>query len=115
MREMKSQSQVYLWLKATDMRKSFDTLLEVVKSHNKNVYEAGAYFVFFGRNKDRVKILYWDEDGIALWYKRLEAGTFKVKSENETEIITGIDLKKLLLGVELSRIKMQKKNEKVLC
>lgn len=65
----------------------------------------------FSRCKSRVKILYWDEDGIALWYKRLEAGVFRVKSEQEKEIITGVDLNRLLSGIELSRIKMQKRTQ----
>jgi transposase len=56
--------------------------------------------------------LYWDNDGYALWYKRLEAGSFRIAEGDTTEAITGVDLEALLSGVDLSRIKLKKDVEK---
>ena len=100
---------VYVFSVAVDLRQGFDRLSALASSQlNKNVTKGGM-FVFFGRNKDRVKILYWDRDGLAIWYKRLEAGTFKVASENPVSEIAGVDLESLLSGMELKRIAVRKK------
>ena len=99
---------VYVHRGWTDMRSGFDRLAELVKSEVSVSPMGGGVFVFVSRCRKRVKLLYWDCDGYALWYKRLEAGAFRVEKELGYEQITGIDLKALLSGVELSRIRMQK-------
>lgn len=103
MLKLDSNFQVYLYSIPVDMRKSFDTLGSLVKGVKQN-----SFYVFFSRTRNRVKILYWDTDGLALWYKRLEAGTFKLSGANEIEEITGIDLEKLLSGTDFRRIKISK-------
>jgi transposase len=90
------------------MRSGFDRRSEVVKSELSISPLSGGIFVFVSWCRKRVKLLYWDRDGYALWYKRLEAGAFRVEKESGYETITGVDLKALLSGVELSRIRMQK-------
>ena len=69
--------KVYLCTVPCDMRRSFDGL-SMMAEHviGCNPY-AGHLLVFSNRRTDRVKILYWDRDGWAIWYKRLEAGTFQ--------------------------------------
>ena len=102
---------VYLWLGHSDMRISFDRLSLLVREKlSRSVIEGGLY-VFFSRKRDRVRILYWDKDGYALWQKRLEAGTFRVECRDGIEIISGVDLGELLSGVDLSRIKIRKNAE----
>jgi transposase len=64
--------RVYLCLSACDMRKSFDGLHALVRDHLELDAFAGHLFVFASRRRDRVKILYWDRDGFAIWSKRLE-------------------------------------------
>ena len=59
--------RVYLCLTACDMRKSFDSLQALVREHLELDAFAGHLFVFTSRRKDRVKILYWDRDGFAVW------------------------------------------------
>lgn len=71
--------RVYLCLTACDMRKSFDSLHALVREHLELDAFAGHLFVFASR-RHRVKILYWDQDGFAIWSKRLEEGTYAVLS-----------------------------------
>ena len=78
--------RVYLCLTPCDMRKSFDSLQALVREHLELDAFAGHLFVFTSRRKDRVKILYWDRDGFAVWSKRLEEGTYAVPfGDGDTE------------------------------
>lgn len=102
---------VYLWLGAMDMRISFDRLSGFVGEKLGRSVMGGGLYVFFSRCQSRVKILYWDRDGYALWHKRLEAGVFRIERRDTHEEISAVDLEELLCGVELSRIKFRKKAE----
>ena len=98
-------AKIYLCLDPTDMRKSFDTLAALVREHLKGDPQSGSWFVFRGKRGDRLKILYWDRDGYAVWQKRLEAGTFefpKVIGEAASVAITATDLSLILGGVALN-------------
>jgi hypothetical protein len=72
------QRAVYLCLTPCDMCKSFYSLHALVRDHLELDVLAGHLFVFTSRRRDRVKILYWDRDGLAVWSKRLEEGTYAV-------------------------------------
>ena len=102
---------VYLFTRPMDMRCGFDRLAEYVKEQAGKNPLAGGLFVFLSRERRRVKILFFDRDGYWLLYKRLEAGAFRVEKRDGYEELTGVDLKLLLEGVELSRIKMRKNVE----
>lgn len=105
-------AEVFVYQGACDMRLGFDRLSEKIKTELKRTPLAGGYFVFMSRCRRKVRILYWDRDGYALWQKRLEAGVFKVERLDGYETITGIDLFELLAGLDLSRIKFRKNTEK---
>ena len=97
--------RVYLCLRPCDMRKSFDSLHALVREHLELDALAGHLFVFASRRKDRVKILYWDRDGFAVWSKRLEEGTYAMPfgdaaAECRREI-TAQELGALLSGIDL--------------
>jgi transposase len=70
--------RVYLCLSACDMRLSFDGLHALVRDHLQLDAFAGHLYLFASRRKDRLKIMYWDTDGFAIWAKRLEAGVYKI-------------------------------------
>lgn len=100
-----SAGTIYLCLEPTDMRKSFDTLAAVVREHLQGDPQSGTWFVFRGKQGNRLKILYWDRDGYAVWHKRLERGTFefpKVIGEAAGVSITATELSLILGGVALN-------------
>lgn len=105
-------TSVRIWLatQATDLRKSFDSLAEVVRQQLRGDPLSGQLFVFRNKRADRVKLLYWDEDGFVLLYKRLEAGTFRFpKAEAAGVEIRAADLQMLLDGVDLDSVKRSKR------
>ena len=71
-------AHVFICLDPVDMRKSFDTLAQLVRDQLGHDPLSGSWFIFRGKARDRLKILYWDRDGYAIWQKRLEAGTFQL-------------------------------------
>jgi transposase len=104
--------RVYLCTSPCDMRRSFDGLHALVTGGMKLDAFAGHLFVFANRRKDRVKILYWDRDGFAVWAKRLEQGTYAMPFGEEQEHrqeITAQELGALLSGIDLSQAKRRKR------
>ena len=71
--------RVYLCLSPCDMRRSFDGLHALVRDHLQLDPFAGHLYLFANKRRDRLKILYWDRDGFAVWSKRLEEGTYAVR------------------------------------
>ena len=104
--------RVYLATSPCDMRRSFDGLHALVNAVMQLDAFAGHLFVFANRRRDRVKILYWDRDGFAVWAKRLEEGTYAMPfgEQNEPRCeITAQELGALLSGIDLSVAKRRKR------
>jgi len=95
-----------------DMRCGFDRLAQFIHDRMGRQVLSGGVYVFLSRGRDRVKLMWWDRDGYAVYYKRLEAGTFKVEWNDGSEELTGVDLKLLLSGMDLKRIKLRKNVER---
>src|ERR1700724_3621003 len=72
MMHLPASVRVYLCASACDMRKSFDGLHALVTQSMQLDAFGGHLFVFSNRRRDRIKILYWDRDGFAVWAKRLQ-------------------------------------------
>jgi transposase len=105
-------TRIFIYTGATDMRKSFNGLSGLVAEHFDVQLLSGHLFLFFNRRRDCVKILTWDNDGLALWYKRLEAGTYQLSSLDLTQSSLEIDratLSLLLSGIDLNSAKRRKR------
>jgi transposase len=95
---------VRIWLATapTDMRLGFDGLAARVRQGLGADPLSGQYFVFIGRRADRLKILYWDTGGYALWSKRLERGTFHLPAPGADAAVrlSPAELAMLLEGID---------------
>ena len=84
-----------------DMRKGFEGLSQAIEENFSKKLTSGIFFVFLNKKRDRMKLLYWDIDGLVLWYKRLEKGSFLKSSKPELTrreflmLLEGITPKKL--------------------
>jgi len=95
--------KVLVCLTPTDMRRGFDGLARLAEEACLGDPLSGHLFVFGSRRRDRVKILYWDRDGYALWYKRLEAGTFRFPvGDGQSLSLAAEELYALLSGIDLA-------------
>lgn len=104
--------RVYLCLTPTDMRRSFDGLHALVRDHLQLDAFAGHLYIFSNLRKDRLKVLYWDRDGFAVWAKRLEEGSFAIPSAEpgSTRIeITTEELGAVLSGIDLQQATRRKR------
>jgi transposase len=94
--------RVYLATKPADMRKSFDGLAALASGTLALDPLSGHLFVFVNKRRDRIKILYWDRDGLAVWAKRLERGTFRLPAAGADRLeMTTAELAALLAGIDL--------------
>ena len=100
--------RIYLCLTPADMRWGFDTLAQMVQQAMQADPLSGDLFLFTARRRDRLKILYWDRDGLALWYKRLEQGAFRIPKPAHSSAaveLTASELAMLLEGIDLRSIR----------
>lgn len=108
--------QIYCCTQPTDMRKGFDTLAALVRDHLGYDPLSGHLFVFRSRRGDRVKLLWWDRDGLTLYYKRLEEGTFRFPSASDPQArsveVSAQELSLLLWGIDPASVKRQKRYQR---
>jgi transposase len=107
---------VYLCVGPTDMRKGFDGLMRLAAEQAARDVLQGGLFVFVNRRRDRVKLLWWDDDGLAIWYKRLEVGTFELPAVNDETnhvVLTAADLALLLGGIDLASVRRRKRYRRI--
>jgi len=107
--------RVFLHTPATDLRKGFDALCGLVSTAFGQDPTSGHLFLFVNRRRDRIKILYWDRDGLAIWYKRLESGSFQLPTaarDAESIEMTATQLSLILSGIDLRSARQRKRYQR---
>ena len=115
-----STVRVFVCTEPADMRRSFDGLSGMAQTVMKQDPLNGHLFLFRNRNRDRLKILYWDRDGLAIWYKRLEHGTWQFPTDLQQSRrgvggaeITAEELSLLLGGIDLRSVERRRRYSRV--
>ena len=97
--------EIYLALEPIDMRLSFDRLSGLAKEQVGYEPRSGALFVFFGRRKDALKVLFFDGTGLCIFYKRLDRGTFQIPAAPRADArhveVDDVTLEALLDGIDV--------------
>lgn len=112
MLSMAAGTRIFVAAGATDMRKGFNGLQGIITSQLGQDPLSGHLFLFVNRRRDKLKILYWDGDGWAIWYKRLEQGTFQMPTmdkDQKSVAIRSEELTMLLRGIDLNSAKRRKR------
>jgi transposase len=117
MLQINSSTRVFLCSQAIDMRYSFDALAGLVNAHFAMNPTCGYFFVFFSKRRDRMKLLFWDREGFAMFYKRLEHGTFSWLDElalSEGGEMDAADFAMVLAGINpVSKLPADRKKKLV--
>ena len=107
--------RVFLHTPATDLRKGFDALSGLVSTAFSQDPTTGHLFLFVNRRRDRLKILYWDRDGLAIWYKRLETGSFQVPALPHDAVsieMSPTQLSLILSGIDIHSARQRKRYQR---
>jgi len=99
-------ARLFLCQEPINMRKSFEGLSALVEQLFPEELLSGALFIFLNRRKDHMKVLYWDKDGLAIWFKRLEKGSFAWKWGSES-LIDRRTFFMLLEGITPKRLRVR--------
>lgn len=109
---LQGETRIFIALGPTDMRKGFDALAAIVAQHLKLNPLSGQLFLFFNRRRDKMKILYWDRDGLAIWYRRLEQGTYQIPQGNPGVASVEVRAEELLMilrGIDYQNVECHKR------
>lgn len=103
-----SSQRYFLYAGKTDMRKGFDSLCGIVREEFKMNPLSGDVFIFLSRTRTRIKLLHWQGDGFAIYFKRLEKGTFEMPAgfqSSSTLLVSSSQLHLIMEGILLSSAK----------
>lgn len=102
----------YIYLSCTDMRKGFDSLSGIVSSQMQFNPLSKDVFIFINRRRSQMKLLHWEGDGFALYYKRLEQGTYELPKVDKNECCVHVSvsrLEKIFQGVSVYQNRQRKR------
>lgn len=108
MLSMPTSVRILIATEPADMRKGVDGLCRLVEAELGGDIYSGALFVFVSKGRDKLKVLTWDAGGFVVYYKRLEAGRFKlprIEAGARAGAIDAAQLTMLLRGIDLSRVR----------
>ena len=105
-----SSQRIFAATATTDFCKAHNGLFALVKHALERDPLDGSVFVFFNRQRDRVKLLVWDGNGFWLFYKRLEKGTFRALPTTSAKRVEmqRAELAMILEGIDLDKGRMRK-------
>lgn len=86
MLSLQGKVRLFLCKEPVNMRKSFEGLSGIFERLFPGELLSGAFFIFLNRRRDHIKVLFWDGDGLTIWFKRLEKGSFQARFEGNTSI-----------------------------
>ncbi len=110
------QVKYYLYRHAADMRKGPNRLCGLVKDYMEKDPLSGAIFIFINRRADQIKLLQWEQDGFAIYSKRLEEGCFEmpaIQTSTSSVTLTSDELQMILRGIVLHSIKKYKRYRRI--
>jgi len=93
--------RIHLAVEPCDKRRGFDSLAAIVRERFGDDPLSGHLFVFRSRRADRIKILWWDRDGLAIWMKRLERGSFRAVARRASVTTPRIEISRRELAMML--------------
>lgn len=115
MLHLSSACNYYLYQGNADMRKGFDSLSGLVSSQMQLDALSGSVFIFLNKKHNQVKLLLWEGDGFALYYKRLEQGTYELplaehrNDKNDSLSLSSQQLQLILQGISLRSVQRRKR------
>lgn len=106
-------STVYYWYNgAVNMRSSFDALCGLVNQHSQTSILKGGVYIFINKKRNQIKLLTWEGDGLAIYYKRLEKGVYELPSiaaNSNSATIDAVQLQLILQGIVLNSVRKKKR------
>lgn len=107
------RTKIFLYTRHADLRRGYDGLAAIVHDAMGEDPLSGSLFAFVNKRANRIKLLYWDDDGYAIWMKRLEKGSLELPAIGDAEAaslkITASQLSLMLEGIELASIRRRKR------
>lgn len=107
------RTKIFLYGKAADLRRGYDGLAAIVQDAMGEDPLSGSLFIFVNKRGNRIKLLYWDRDGYAIWMKRLEIGSFELPGSRDPESasvkLSASQLSLILEGIELASVRHRRR------
>lgn len=106
-------STVYYWYNgAVSMRSSFDALCGLINQHCQTTILKGGVYIFINKKRNQIKLLTWEGDGLAIYYKRLEKGVYElpaITANSNSATIDAVQLQLILQGIVLNSVRKKKR------
>lgn len=116
MLSLNSNTRYFLYQSHIDMRKSFNGLCGIVTNELHQDIMGNDVFIFFNKRKTHIKLLAFEGDGFAIYYKRLEQGTYEFTTDSSSGQSTLLSYSQLLLilqGISLKKVSYRRRYKKM--